>query len=167
MHAFDRQTDGQTDGRTDGRTDRNLIVRPRCIPCSVVKIAQYSLYHLISVINFLFQYTDFILLMAVTYLKYKAILILSIVQSNPCGATIHIKNRHIPNIFSTAYRMAQIKWYHSAYLTFYNKAARRMLAGLSVLLVGCSLAFLYFLKTQTLICQIGQRAPPKSIPKVW
>ena len=29
MHAFDRQTDRQT--------DRNLVVRPRCIPCSAVK----------------------------------------------------------------------------------------------------------------------------------
>ena len=38
MHAFDRQTDG----RTDGRTDRNLIVRPRCIPCSAVKIDKLS-----------------------------------------------------------------------------------------------------------------------------
>ena len=41
MHAFDRQTDRQTDGQTDGRTDRNLIVRPRCIPCSAVKIKSF------------------------------------------------------------------------------------------------------------------------------
>jgi len=34
MHAFD--TDRQRDRQTDGRTDRNLIVRSRCIPCSVV-----------------------------------------------------------------------------------------------------------------------------------
>jgi len=40
MHAFDRQTDGQT----DGRTDRNLIVRPRCIPCSAVKMRRDSHY---------------------------------------------------------------------------------------------------------------------------
>ena len=44
MHAFDRQT--------DRRTDRNLIVRPRCIPCSAVKmelknrIFQYGKYQI-------------------------------------------------------------------------------------------------------------------------
>ena len=41
MHAFDRQTDRQT----DGQTDRNLIVRPRCIPCSaVIKLGSLCVY---------------------------------------------------------------------------------------------------------------------------
>ena len=31
-----------TDRQTDGQTDRNLIVRPRCIPCSAVKTAVYT-----------------------------------------------------------------------------------------------------------------------------
>ena len=37
MHAFDRQTDRQTDRRTDRQTEISSL-RPRCIPCSAVKM---------------------------------------------------------------------------------------------------------------------------------